>query len=85
MALPNEDERAGHLTEVSSAFGEKQTFPVASAGRRRSIFTNILTFAAIPSLLFWAMVIMLIEGNLVGAAQLVCVAISAGYVGWNLK
>lgn len=53
--------------------------------RQKRVVTDLITFAAIPSLLFWAMVIMVFQGNLAGAAQLICVALSAGYVGWSAR
>lgn len=85
MTAPNHDESTGHAADADSPVVRARKTLHAQQPRRRAVATNILIFAAIPSLLFWAMVIMLVEGNLVGAAQLVCVSISAGYVGWSLK
>jgi len=53
--------------------------------RQKRLVTDLAIFAAIPSLLFWSMVIMMFQGNLAGAVQLICVALSAGYVGWSAR
>ena len=85
MKAADETDRPGHAVEAGPAFGNKTKPSGRSLAACLILVSNILIFAAIPSLLFWAMVIMLFAGNLVGAAQLVCVAISAGFVGWSLK
>jgi hypothetical protein len=55
-----------------------------SARRRRSAAEKWLLFAAIPSLLLWAVVVLAISGDIRGALQVACTATAAGFVGWCL-
>jgi hypothetical protein len=55
-----------------------------AARRRRSVGEKLLLFAAIPSLLLWAIIILAISGDFRGALQVACTATAAGFVGWCL-
>jgi hypothetical protein len=44
----------------------------------------LLLFAAIPSLLLWAIIILAVSGDFQGALQVACTATAAGFVGWCL-
>jgi hypothetical protein len=52
--------------------------------RPRSPGESILVFAVIPSLLMWAVIFLIIDGNWQGAAQLIGTSVAAGFVGWVL-
>lgn len=52
--------------------------------RPRSVGENLLVFAVIPSLLMWAVIFLVVDGNWQGALQVVGTAVAAGFVGWVL-
>ena len=51
--------------------------------RPRSVLENVMTFAAIPSVLAWTTIILLVGGDFNGAVQMAGAAFASFYVGWS--
>ncbi len=85
MGLIEEDAHKRHGDEAGGSLETHRTIRGAEGLNGRRVASNLVTFAVIPSVLFWAMIIMVLEGNLAGAVQMIGVSISAGFVGWSLR
>lgn len=81
----DDDARKRHRSKTENGLKRHHALSDLDRQHEQRTATGLVTFAVIPSLLFWAMIIMILEGNITGAIQLVTVSISAGFVGWSLR
>jgi hypothetical protein len=85
MGLIDEDAHKRRGNEAGGSLETHRASRDVGGLNGRRVASNLVTFALIPSVLFWAMVIMVLEGNIAGAVQMIGVSISAGFVGWSLR
>lgn len=76
MGRPSEDNTARRIG--------KGVVIQTTARRSRSMSESVLTFFAIPSLLLWTLTFLFIGGDIRGAVQFACAAVSGGFLGWCL-